>query len=175
MSGSVAHDKIEQNIFVMGSSPLKAASHISPLMHLHVNKWMDGYRFKERWHHTQHSISHFQCYTIRVQGGSKRHQNYNGRAIQTTKVCKEITTIHAPSLNYQKFIHSIAQRHKTLIRSQGILEATSATSQPQDWCTKFLNILDSTMKLRFARRGFAVIWGHFLMGQAYHSTPRTPT
>ena len=74
MSGSVAHDKIEQNIFVMGSSPLKAASHISPLMHLHVNKWMDGYRFKERWHHTQHSISHFQCYTIRVQGGSKRHE-----------------------------------------------------------------------------------------------------
>ena len=74
MSGKVAQDKIEQNIFVMGSSPLKAASHISPLMHLHVNKWMDGYRFKERWHHTQHSISHFQCYTIRVQGGSKRHE-----------------------------------------------------------------------------------------------------
>ena len=38
---SVALYELEQNNFVMGSSPLKAASHISPLMHLHVNKWMD--------------------------------------------------------------------------------------------------------------------------------------
>ena len=125
MSGSVAQDKIEQNIFVMGSSPLKAASHISPLLHLHVNKWMDGYRFKERWHHTQHSISHFQCYTIRVQGGSKRHQNNNGRAIW---VCKEITTM--PPHLITKSIHSTVQHSvKTLICSHlGIFRGYSSLS-----------------------------------------------